>query len=107
MNVFKFDTNENQSNNHQCIDVNLVCSPMGVCLGTEKLTLGHRIVILRGSPIFCDDELLGLVSKAVYETGYLDVHGLHKYDQNDFFRQEKEFLIQNSIKHVDGFQSLR
>ena len=107
MNVFKFDTNENQLNNHQCIDVTIMCTPRGVCMGTEQLTLGHRIVILKGSPIYCDDEILGLVSKAVYETGYLDVNGLHKYNQNNFVPQKKEFLIKNSIKNVDGFQSLR
>ena len=106
--MFEFDINDNDTNNYQCMNFELICTKNGnQCESIEQLQLGHRIVILKGSPIYCDDELIGLVSKAVYESGYLEVYGLHNFDKNTFYQQEKEILIQNSIKNVNGFQSLR
>ena len=108
VNIFKFDKEESESVEYQCIDIDLICSQRtNLCESSDLITLGNRIVIHKGTPIICGSELIGLLSEAFYEKGYIVVDGINNFDERDLVQYKPEVKISRPRVHVYGYQSLR
>ena len=108
VNVFKFEQDENDSIEYQCIDIDLICSSRtNQCESSDLMKLGNRIVIHKGTPIICDSKLYGVISEAFYETGYVMVEGILNFDKTDLLLYKPEIINSKLNANVDGYQSLR
>ena len=79
---------EDNSQNYQCFDIeNLFC--MRTQCESEDLDLGEDVSIFEGSPVLCDSELIGFVSKGIYYVDRIKVvledHNYHKTFRSNKF----------------------